>query len=60
MVKEMGRGRGIVSSGVVDGGGLKTISVEVVVEVVGIGGRSGVRIGGRGVDRGGDVGGVAR
>ena len=56
----MGRGGGIVSGGVVDGGGLKTISVEVVVEVVGVGGRSGVRIGGRGVDGGGDVGGVAR
>ena len=58
----MGGGGGIVSGGVIDGGGLKTISVEVVVEVVSIGERSGsgLRIGGRGVDGGGDVGGVAR
>ena len=31
----------------------------MVVEVVGVGGGSGVRIGGRGVNGGGDVGGVA-
>ena len=41
----MGRGGGIVSGGVVDGDGLKTISAEVVVEVVGVSGRSGVKIG---------------
>ena len=40
MVEEMGRGVGIVSGGVVDGGGLKMISVEMVVEVVGVGGGS--------------------
>ena len=39
-MEEMGRGGGIVSGDVVDGGGLKTISVEVVVEIVGVGGRS--------------------
>ena len=59
----MDGGGGIVgggSGGVLDGGGLKIILVEMVVEVVGIGGGSGVRIGGRGVDGGGDVGGVAQ
>ena len=59
----MGGGGGIVgggSGGVVDGGGLKIILVEVVAEVVGVVGGSGMRIGGRGVDGGGDVGGVAR